>query len=161
MKYMNVTGRIVSVAVAVSATATLVGCGSSGHNDKASSPKSTPTSNKSVGKITGNKAPKFVGVQHPIPKGKALDNVPDKYKYVHQTGCSAIPGGWKAIGTAQNATGKSQTFQVLVFFTDAQARIVDSATATVSVPSNSKGTWTAERQFKAPKGTLCVVRAVS
>ncbi|WP_436697872.1 hypothetical protein [Nocardioides sp. BYT-33-1] len=106
-------------------------------------------------------APAFTGTQHAIPTGAALDNVPDLYELVAQTGCEATADGWRAEGTAANPGTAEQGFTVLVFFTDPQARIVDSASATVTVAPGETGTWTAERAFAAPAGTSCVVRAVN
>lgn len=114
-----------------------------------------------LGKTPKQKPVAFAGVQHPIPKGAALSNVPSLYEQVELTGCEAAPQGWKAVGTARNDGAGRQELEVLVFFTDERARVVDSAAATVSVPAGSTRTWTAERKFEKPPGTKCVVRAVS
>lgn len=166
MKDMSKTSKVASVGAAAALAVTLAGCGSSGHSNakgaaSANPPSAATGTAKPSTKITGKRAPKFVGVQHPIPSGKALANIPDMYKYVLKTGCSSITGGWQAVGTARNTTAEPLPFKILVFFTDAQARIVDSASTTVSVPAKATGHWTASRRFKAPKGTQCVVRAVN
>lgn len=153
---MRTGHRIVNLGITVSVMVALSACGPSSDAGAKSSSKATSTS-----KITGNHVPKFVGVQHPLPSGRALANRPDMYKDVLQTGCASVPGGWQTRGTAENTTARPLAFKVLVFFTDAQARIIDSASTTVTVGPKKKATWTAERQFKAPKGTQCVVRAVT
>lgn len=106
-------------------------------------------------------APAFTGVRHELPKGAALDNDPDLYEHVTPTGCAATADGWRAEGTAENAGTEEQGFAVLVLFTDPQGRTVDSATAELSVAPGETGDWIAERDFDAPAGTLCVVRAVN
>ncbi|WP_157537128.1 hypothetical protein [Nocardioides sp. Root190] len=106
-------------------------------------------------------APEFSGVQHRIPSGTALRNDPELYQHVALTGCDPTADGWRAVGTAHNPGSGELTFDVLVFFTDAQARIVDSATTTVTVSAGSTTTWTARRRFETTPGTACVVRAVS
>jgi hypothetical protein len=106
-------------------------------------------------------APAFSGVQHRIPSGDALRNDPELYDHVALTGCDATSDGWKAVGTAHNPRSGELALDVLVFFTDAQARVVDSASTTVSVSAGSTTTWTARRQFETTPGTTCVVRAVS
>ncbi|MDQ6523248.1 hypothetical protein RB608_06535 [Nocardioides sp. LHD-245] len=106
-------------------------------------------------------APDFVGVQHELPDGAALDNDPDLYEHVTQTGCEATTEGWRAEGTAENTGTEEQAFSVLVLFTDPQGRSVDSAATSVTVGPGETGDWIAERDFDAPAGTLCVVRAVN
>lgn len=108
----------------------------------------------------GDPPPPFTGVRHRLPAGAALDSDPDLYGRVALTGCAATARGWRAVGTAHNPGGLSQTLQVVVLFTDAHARAVDSATTTVPVPAGSTRTWTAERRFETTPGTRCVVRAV-
>jgi len=105
--------------------------------------------------------PSFAGVQHELPSGSALDNTPALYEQVALTGCDATPDGWRAEGTAENTGAEALTYAVLVLFTDAQARSVDSATTEVTVAPGETGAWRAERDFQAPAGTLCVVRAVT
>ncbi|MCR1786055.1 hypothetical protein KVF89_26205 [Nocardioides carbamazepini] len=106
-------------------------------------------------------APAFTGVRHELPTGAALDNDPDLYEHVAQTGCEATADGWKAEGSAENTGTEARTFVVLVLFTDPQGRSVDSASASVTVGPGETGDWIAERDFDAPAGTLCVVRAVN
>ncbi len=113
-----------------------------------------------LGRSPRKKAPGFVGVQHAIPMGAALTNVPRLYEQVTLTGCGATADGWQATGTAANESSTEQTLRVLVLFTDAQARTVDSASTTVTVPVDSSETWTAEQKFSAPEGTRCLVRSV-
>jgi hypothetical protein len=103
--------------------------------------------------------PEFTGVRHKLPTGKALANDPDLYKTVAMRTCHRTDSGWQASGTATNRGKKAVTYRVLVFFTDAQARAIDSANGTVTVKSGQRATWHASRKFKAGK-VSCVVRAV-
>lgn len=114
-----------------------------------------------LGSTTAPEAPAFSGVQHRLPSGKALRNSPALYEQVDLTGCEGFALGWRATGTARNAGTDTQVFRVLVLFTDAQARAVDSASTTVTVPAGSTRTWIAARQFETTPGTSCVVRAVA
>ncbi|MDQ6523246.1 hypothetical protein RB608_06525 [Nocardioides sp. LHD-245] len=135
--------------------------GSGGESDSTSEKKDDEAGEPVLGKPAKDEVPTFVGVQHKLPAGKALKNVPDLYEQVALTGCEATDGGWAATGTAGNESGEDLRLTVLVLFTDAQARIVDSAATTVAVPAGGNETWTAERAFAAPVGTQCLVRAVS
>lgn len=121
----------------------------------------SPPAEADPGAAAGHDVPSFAGVQHELPSGAALDNAPDLYEHVALTGCEATDDGWRALGTAENTSEAELTFSVLVVFTDAQARIVDSASAQVTVAPSDAGEWTAERTFEAPAGTSCVVRAVN
>ncbi|WGX97604.1 hypothetical protein [Nocardioides sp. L-11A] len=135
--------------------------GSGSESDGTSEKKGDEADKPVLGRPAKDKVPTFVGVQHKLPTGKALKNVPDLYEQVALTGCEATDGGWAATGTAGNRSGEDLRLTVLVLFTDAQARIVDSAATTVAVPAGGSEAWTAERAFTAPDGTQCLVRAVS
>jgi hypothetical protein len=104
--------------------------------------------------------PPFAGVQHALPSGPALANDPSLYKEAALTGCSATARGWKGTGTLENPGRHASTARITVLFTDAQARDVASATATVKVAAGRTARWTAARRFDAPEGTRCVLRAV-
>jgi hypothetical protein len=116
----------------------------------------SPTSSR----VSATPPPTFSGTQHPLPSGKALTNEPDLYKIVSLTGCSAQPHGWRATGTADNKGRASLKLTIVVLFTDAQARDIDSATTTVHAAPGKNSPWTAARTFRAPAGTRCVIRAV-
>ncbi len=104
--------------------------------------------------------PKFSGIQHPLPTGTATANDPGLYENAVLTGCSAAAGGWRGTGTLKNPGTTKLTATVLVLFTDAQARVVDSATAKIAVAPGVTATWKATRKFTASSGTRCVLRAV-
>jgi len=143
--------RLVAAASVLVTIAGLVACSSAGGvSDPAlSSPRATATA-----------PPTFTGVQHPIPTGEALKNEPKEFEQIRLTGCSATASGWKSAGTAHNATNTKIEYRVVVLFTDAQARAIDSASVNVVVPAGQTRTWTASRTFSAPEGTRCVVRSV-
>jgi len=105
--------------------------------------------------------PPFTGVQSKLPRGKALSNDPDLYQNVALTGCKKSGGGWQASGTAKNTGNEDIEFEVVVFFTDAQARTVDWARAKVSVGADSTEAWRVERPLDGLTDARCVVRAVS
>lgn len=109
----------------------------------------------------GPEVPAFAGVHHRLPTGHALHNDPALYEQVTLTRCAATASGWRATGSATNPGADHLDVAVLVFFTDAQARVVDSASTTVSVPAGSTSTWTAEREFDTSPGTTCAIRAVA
>jgi hypothetical protein len=144
---------------AVLGAATLAACtGSSGTRHDAAGPTSraaAPTPSSPV-----SAPPTFSGTQHRLPTGAATKNNPQLYKNVSLTGCSATAHGWKGTGTATNTTSRAIDYSVLVLFTDAQARDIDSATATIRVPARTSAHWTAARKFAAPKNVQCVIRAV-
>jgi hypothetical protein len=146
--------------VAVVGTLALAGCtGSGGH---AAPTRTGPTAARTqVGPDPhASPPPSFTGTRHALPSGPALANEPDLYKEAALTRCSATPTGWAGAGTFRNTTDHAITVAVVVLFTDAQARDIDSATATVDVAAGETGEWTASRDFDAPEGTRCVLRAV-
>lgn len=98
--------------------------------------------------------------RHPLPEGKALTNDPELYDDVALTGCRRTPQGWRAGGTVENTGAEPREYSIVVFFTDAQARAVDSATATVAVRPGDDRRWTAQRRFDGPDDVRCLVRAV-
>jgi hypothetical protein len=122
---------------------------------------SGPTSARSAtGTVPATPPPSFAGTAHRLPSGTALANDPDLYKTVALTSCTRTADGWAGHGTATNPTGTAIDYAIVVLFTDAQARDIDSASVSITVPARHQGTWTATRAFAAPTGTRCVVRAV-
>ncbi|GAA5108486.1 hypothetical protein GCM10023339_07570 [Alloalcanivorax gelatiniphagus] len=104
--------------------------------------------------------PEFGGVGHKLPAGKDLENDADLYQTVALTDCASSSAGVEATGTVENNTVDEVDYTIVVIFTDPQARMVDSATARISVEPGAEATWRAGRTFEAPKGVECVVRAV-
>jgi hypothetical protein len=138
-------GRIAAGALALALAAALAAC--------TGTAQPVPTA-------SSTRPPAFTGVRHPIPTGSALANDPELYGRVVLTDCAATSDGWKATGTMKNPGAAKTTASILVIFTDAQARMIDSATTTVEVKAGAKASWAAARKFSAPAGTRCVVRAV-
>jgi hypothetical protein len=149
--------RSIMVVLVTAAVLSAAGCTSGSSDDKADAahPSNAPTTQS-----TASPPPKFIGVAHKLPKGKALRNDSDLYKTVGLETCEKTAHGWQAGGTVDNPTGKEVGYAITVFFTDPQARTVDSALATLTVDAGASATWQAARSFKAPKHTRCVVRAV-
>ena len=141
-------GRLAAGALALVLATALAACTRSGD------PVPTP------GTGPATPPPTFSGVRHPLPTGSALANDPELYGRAELTGCAAVSGGWKASGTLKNPGAAEVAAVIVVLFTDAQARAVDSATAEVRVSAGRTGTWSATRAFRAPEGTRCVLRAV-
>lgn len=148
----------ITALTAVVAVLTLTGCTGSG--DHGGTAPTTAAAKQTGPDPSLSPPPSFAGVQHALPSGTALANVPDLYKVTALTACSATPHGWKGVGTLENTGDQAITATVVVLFTDAQARDVDSATAKVQVAAGATARWTAARTFDAPAGTRCVLRAV-
>ena len=125
----------------------------------ACSPDPTPTQSKAA-PASPTVPPRFTGVQHPLPHGTALKNDPELYRLVSMVSCAATDGGWRAAGVVHNSDKHPRKLEIVVIFTDAQARAVDSATTQVSVSADDEADWSATRTFHAPPRTQCVVRAV-
>ena len=140
--------RLVSDALVLASAPLLTGCG---HHEPAARQHTA---------VSADPAPAFSGVRHPLPKGRELRNVPTMFEQVRLTRCEPTGDGVEVSGRAVNPTPATVGYRVLVFFTDAQARAVDSAVARVSVRPGRDAPWTVERTFDPPRGVRCVVRAV-
>lgn len=150
--------RLIIGALALVIAAGVTACTSGGGP---SHPTSLPSTARTHGPDTAaTPPPKFSGIRHPLPSGAALKNDPNLYKTIRLTDCGATGAGWKAVGTAHNPTRQAIEYRIVVVFTDAQARAIDSADTTLTVPVGRTREWTGARKFKAPDGTRCVVRAV-
>jgi len=124
------------------------------------SPKPTDAGDQTGAARTATPPPPFTGVRHALPDGDALANDPELYKNVALEKCERTSKGWTAKGTVANPGSAAASYSILVFFTDPQARALDSARTTVTVPAGASHDWTAKRDFSAD-GVKCVVRAVS
>jgi hypothetical protein len=122
------------------------GCSSSSH--KIASP-SSPVSSHPTPAITAQ----------PLPTGSIANDI-DKRKAIAITACAAISGGWSASGTATNDSLVTATYAITIFFTTAQATVLDYATTTVKVAAGKSQKWSAAALFTAPKGMRCVLRGV-
>jgi hypothetical protein len=89
-----------------------------------------------------------------------VPNVVAKRKQVSLTGCKAAAGGWGASGTASNNGTDPAKYTVTVFFTNAKATVVGTASTDVTVAPGKKQNWSATGKFAAPSPTLCVLRGV-
>jgi hypothetical protein len=146
----------VTALAAVAAALALTGCSGSG----AGTAPPTPVVRQTGPDPSLRPPPSFAGVQHVLPSGTALTNDPDLYKDATLTACSATSKGWRGAGTLRNTGDHAITATVVVLFTDAQARDIDSASSKVQVAAGATARWTAARAFDAPQGTRCVLRAV-
>ena len=146
---------LATVAVTISAA----GC-SGGGTDKPADQSQPGAGSSARPKTTTSAPPKFTGVRHKLPTGKALTNDPDLYKTVKLTTCRKSDSGWQASGTAKYTGKQPAEIRVLVFFTDPQARAIDSAKGVVTAKPGETVSWHASRKFKAQKAD-CVVRAVA
>jgi hypothetical protein len=91
-------------------------------------------------------------------------NVPNQdnvRKDVQLLTCAASSGGWSAGGAARNTLGKSATFDITVFFTNAVSTDLAYATTSVTLDSGKSSLWSAKATFAAPAGTVCVLRGVA
>lgn len=124
-------------------------------------PSSSPSASRAPAAATPEtSSPPFVGVQGPIPNATDINGDPDLRNNVLMTGCTQTANGWQGSGTAKNVSSTTQTYKIVVTFTDAQARAITSATTTVTVAAGASGTWTAGTDFAAPAGVQCVLAGV-
>jgi hypothetical protein len=154
--------RIVPLTLVAAVALGAAACTSQGDRDGESD--ATRKAGTATPTASATPPPTFAGVEHKLPKGKALRNDPDLYKTVALTGCERSADGWRATGTIAKDTGragKAAAVSILVFFTDAQARAIDSARTTVEPSPEGPTPWTAGRAFDTPSHVRCVVRAVS
>lgn len=121
--------------------------------------KSGPASSSGTGKPTA--AATTAIVQNTLPPAKSIGNTVVKRKTVTVAACTATADGWRAAGTAVNATGKAVDYTITIFFTTDKATVQDFAVTKLSVPAKTTLKWTADKKFKATQPTLCVLRGVA
>lgn len=92
---------------------------------------------------------------------KKIANRPSARKNVVQTKCAAVPGGWKAEGTASNPGKTEVTYKIVVFFTTTEATALDYAEAQVAVEPGETVNWTAKKKFPTQKQMLCPMPGIS
>lgn len=86
----------------------------------------------------------------------------DHRKRIVVTSCKPRKdGGWEAQGTAANPDQNAIKYTITMFFTTAEATVLDYTSTSVEVPAGSTGNWTAHKDFKAPLNVNCVLRGVS
>ena len=124
----------------------LAACGNSGK------PSSSPTSTTTTAAPSTSKDT-IVPVNVPNQ-----DNV---RKDVQLLNCGQSSGGWSAGGEVSNSLGKSATFDITVFFTDAASTDLAYATTNVTLDSGKSSLWSVKATFAAPAGTVCVLRGVA
>jgi hypothetical protein len=136
----------IATGVALAGAGLLTGCTSSstshGKTTAAVNKKATPTL-----------------VQGKLPT--KISNSATVRKFVTQTKCGAITGGWSASGTAKNPTTAERTYKITVFFTTTHATTLNFAITTVKVAPSKTGTWTASKKFPAQKQMLCPMPGIS
>jgi hypothetical protein len=125
----------------------LVACGNSGNPSSSATTTTTSTSAPSTSKDT------IVPVNVPNQ-----DNV---RKDVQLLNCAQSSGGWSAGGEVRNTLGKSATFDITVFFTNAGSTDLAYATTNVTLDSGKSSLWSVKATFTAPAGTVCVLRGVA
>lgn len=143
--------RLVAVAaVAVLALSTVSGC--------AGTTRSRPLQDSADATTSQRVA---VGAQPTLPAPSSIANDLGKRKHVAITACEAVAGGWHAVGTASGSSSKEESYKVVVYFTSPSATVLAYGDTTVAVQPGKGATWEVRQHFAAPKGTLCVLRAVS
>lgn len=105
--------------------------------------------------------PVAAGAQPVLPAPSSIANDLDKRKHVSITACEAVAGGWHAAGVATGSSSKDESYKVVVYFTSPTATVLAYGDTTVDVRPGKGGSWEVRQKFAAPKGTLCVLRAVS
>lgn len=91
---------------------------------------------------------------------KTVPNEPNLRPDVSLTTCTAVPGGWKAGGTASNPGKSTASYLITIYFTDLEATVVGYAQTKVMVAAGKTGQWSASSKFTAPAKTLCVLSGV-
>ena len=124
----------------------LAACGNSG---KPSSSATTTTTTKAPSTSQDTVVPVNVPNQDNVRKDVQLLN------------CAASSGGWSAGGEVRNTLGKSATFDITVFFTNAVSTDLAYATTNVTLDSGKGSLWSVKATFAAPAGTVCVLRGVA
>ena len=150
------------VAAVLAVPAVLVaGCTSSSSSTSAakSSSGSTAPAGHSASATPTTKAAAIY--QGKLPAAKAIGNTVAKRKAVTLAGCTAMPGGWKATGTARNTGAKTASYTITIFFTTSKATVQSYASTKVQVAPGASKAWSAAGKFPAAKGTLCVLRGVA
>lgn len=129
------------VTLAAVLAATAAGCGSS---SKSASPSTTST------------VPASTTV--PLHTG----NDPTLRHNIILSRCGAGGGGWEAGGTAANATKHPVTYQLTVFFADAEGTVEGTGRTTVVVKAGKVADWTAQVAITNPDPkTTCVLSSVA
>lgn len=124
-----------------------------------SNASSSAVSTSSTVATGGHGAVTTIPEQHPLPS--AIPNNPRLRHSITITGCSAIPGGWKASGTAVNTGSAPISYKITIFFTTPHSTVIDYADTSVTVAPGKKGTWTAQQKFATVPGMICALRGVS
>ncbi len=155
MRNLVITG---AVGLAVSAVL-VAGCtsGSSKSKNSVATSTSAVTGGKTTAKGKKTAAPTFSAA--PLPK--KLTNQPSVRKYVTQTKCAAVAGGWGAAGTARNPARTARTYHITVYFTTTKATTLNYAVTAVKVAPGKTSPWRASKKFKAPSQMLCPMVAIS
>lgn len=139
-----------TVLVCGLAAATLTGC--SGHGEHGNTVRGAAViSSASPGQADVKAAP--------LPS--KIPNRPGVRKDVVQTGCTAIPGGWAAQGTATNPGAKPVTYKIIVFFTTTKATTLDYAQTLVPVKPGKTVPWKAAKRFRTQGRMLCPMPGIS
>lgn len=153
LKMLEVTPKtrlVAVVTVALLALSTASGCAGLGR---------THTSQGSADAIASQ--PVVSGAQPVLPAPSAIANDLGKRKRVAITACQAVGGGWHAEGTVAGSSSQKQSYKVVVYFTSPSATVLAFGDTTVTVQPGKVSTWEVRQSFAAPRGTLCVLRAVS
>jgi len=139
-RHMIATGAVLSALL-------LVGC----------TIPAVPTSNTPSGSTSrGTSAPSPGRSPQLLPT--AVPNDPLARRNVELRTCERTGNGWQAIGVARNPSKEPTTVTITIFFTNKHATVLDAAQVTITVQPGESQAWTAESAFKAPAGTLCVLR---
>jgi hypothetical protein len=155
----TISSAVKIAAIAAIAAIPLVGCASGGHPSSAAvravGTSSAPTSARdsagsasAAGPVLGTSLPKTA-------------NQTAVRKDVLQTSCSAIPGGWRAAGTASNPTKSEVRYKITVFFTTTHATVLSYTSTKVTVQPGATAKWAASSKFPAQKEMLCPMPGIA
>ena len=128
---------------------TVSGCG----KDK---PRATPTHRPATSAVTVTAAP-TAATDIPV----SVPNDPAQRRNVQLLGCASAPGGWQASGSVHNPDSHQQTYTIGVDFTSQRFTDLGFGSVKVVVDPGSTVQWRLVAQFKALRGTRCVLRGVA
>lgn len=142
--------RVTRVAISCAILAMeLAGCAKEGQHG-------TSTRRPSTTAVTVTAAPS-AATEIPV----SVPNDPGQRRNVQLLGCASAAGGWQATGSVHNPDNEPQTYTIGVDFTS--QRFTDLGFGSIKVVADPGTTveWRVVAQFKALRGTRCVLRGVA
>ena len=144
-----------AAAAVAMAPLTLAGC--SGASPRSDVRPTAYTTSTAAPQLLGQER----GVTGAVDVPTELGNDASKRSAVTLQSCAATRLGWRATGTARNASPHGADYVVTVFFTDSRGTVAAWKQTTVHADAGRTAKWAADLAFAAPADTDCVIAAVS